>query len=314
VQTGDVILGNQTASNIAIQVIDYNFSAMPSLCSQLQPDVDPCGAGFNGIMGVGMFTYDCGADCVSSNPDTNTSSSYFACASGNCGDFYQGSCGGTGQNASICAIGVPLSQQVVNPIAKFASGFNNGIAFTLPDVALSGGAGVAGTMTFGIGTQGNNTPPGSSVAAYPADPNGMSDTMISDFQTSFGGVTYGAANGGSQAFIDSGSNGYFFSTQSPLVDCPVNSQFFCTTTPQSYPATIMAFSGTPASPQQQVLIGNADTLFASSNSAFKNVGASSSTGFVWGLPFFYNKTVYVGFDGTTATFSGAPHSGPYWAF
>ena len=62
VEKADVLLGNQTALNVPIQVIDYNFAQIPSGCAALCPDTDPCTSGFNGILGVGVFSQDCGND------------------------------------------------------------------------------------------------------------------------------------------------------------------------------------------------------------------------------------------------------------
>jgi hypothetical protein len=59
-------------------------------------------------------------------------------------------------------------------------------------------------------------------------------------------------------------------------------------------------------------IGNADSLFNTVNSAFSELGGTSpvGSGFDWGLPFFFNKTIYVGIEGTSSSLG----SGPYWAY
>ena len=50
---------------------------------------------------------------------------------------------------------MPLAQQVVNPVTKFAVN-NNGVIVQLPPVTTSA-ASATGTLVFGIGTQSNNT-------------------------------------------------------------------------------------------------------------------------------------------------------------
>jgi hypothetical protein len=60
------------------------------------------------------------------------------------------------------------------------------------------------------------------------------------------------------------------------------------------------------------MIGNADSLFNTSNSAFAELGGTApvGSGFDWGLPFFFGKTIYVGLDGTKSNLA----TGPYWAY
>jgi hypothetical protein len=301
VQNADVLLGNQIASNIPIQVIDINFATIPSELADQGPDTDPCSVGVNGILGVGLFAQDCGADCVSTNTHTNPGI-YFACDSTGC---YNAS-------TNTAMIPVPLNEQVVNPIAHFASGFNNGLSVTLPAISSAGAAAVIGSATFGIGS-----PTG--VSLLLADATGLSDGVEADFRTTFEGTTFGGLGNSQLAFIDSGSNGLFFNTTPAggIPTCPTNSDFYCGTgSPLS--AVMMGYTAnaTPSNPTVSFSIGNADSLFQSpTNTAFNNVGGPSSLGFDWGLPFFFGRTVYVGLNGTTATINGsATGGGPYWAF
>lgn len=303
VQNADVIMGNQTATNIPIQVINHSSTPLPSNCASLDPDTDPCSAGYNGILGVGMFAEDCGSDCTVTSTSTNPGQ-YFACNDNGCFDAY--TCSG-----STCVVPIPLSKQVINPIAKFASGYNNGLSLafsTTPNP--TGSSGIAGSMTMGIGTTAGNTP-GSNVVVYAADANGMTDGNGSNFLTLFNSVTYG--NGSKQSFIDSGSNGLFFPTNATFPTCSDGSGFFCPSTETSGSAKVGSYGGT-ASDTVGFFIGNATTLFNTNNSAFYNLGGNTSSIFDWGLPFFFGRTTYVGLDGTSATFNSGTKTGPYWAF
>lgn len=308
VKKGDVLLGNQTASNIPIQVIDVNFASIPSGCAALCPDTDPCTAGFNGILGVGIFSQDCGNDCALSQNDQVNPGLYFGCDSTGCYNADNGPCSSDG----ACAYEVPLANQVINPVANFAAGANNGVSLYFPSISANGASAVTnGVLHLGIGTV-------SSVTVLPADQNGMTDGNVADFATTFQGVTYGGSNSNpsnendpSLAFIDSGSNSLFFPSNQP--QCSDNPGFFCPGTTQSLSATMEGFSGTPTS-SVSFSMANADALFNTGNSAFYNVCASSQGIFDWGLPFFFGRTVYVGLNGTTATINSSTSTGPYWAF
>jgi len=304
VKTADVQLGNQTATNIPIQVIDYNFSVMPSACADLHPDTDPCTAGYNGIIGVGVFAQDCGSDCNSTATATNPGN-YFACNSSQCANAYTGACSG-----GVCAIPIPLSEQVVNPVTQFPTNFNNGLSLTLPSVGSTGASAVQGTMTFGINSTAGNVP-ASTVVVYPADASGMTDGHGMDFITVFNGTTYGGAASSNPAFLDSGSNGLFFNgTSAGLSEC-TGSSFFCSTASKS--ATIEGYLTTP-SIGISFSVANTNTLASSGNTCFSNLAGQQSTIFDWGLPFFLGRTVYVGFDGKSATYNAGSSTGPYWGF
>jgi len=64
-------------------------------------------------------------------------------------------------------------------------------------------------------------------------------------------------------------------------------------------------------------IANADTLFATGNAAYSNLGTSSIGSaqtaaqdvLDLGLPFFYGRTIFVGIAGTNTTYPNG-----YWAF
>lgn len=308
VKNADVTLGNQTAANIPIHVIDLSYGSVPSGCASLCPDTDPCTAGYNGILGVGVFAQDCGAACANSASDSINPGIYFGCDGTGCYDATSGNCGDDG----TCIVQVPSSSQVVNPVASFASGANNGVVLTMPPVGSQGASAVTnGLLKLGIGSP-------SSVTVYPADPNGLFDGNGSDFTTVFQGTTYGGSasdpnnsNDMQLAFIDSGSNIIAFDAN--LAQCPDNAGFYCPSSLQNLAATVLGFSGTPSG-TVSFSIGNADSLFNNGNTAFNNLGTTGGGEFDWGLPFFFGRTIYVGLNGANATINSQSASGPYWAF
>ena len=115
---------------------------------------------------------DCGTPCT-----TTGTNFYWACSS----------------SSSCTEIGVPLAQQVQNPVWLFPTD-NNGVLIQLPAIGPAAPS-VSGSLIFGIGTQSNN---------------GLGNAVILTVD-SHGHVTTvfnGTPHSGS--FIDSGSNGIFF--------------------------------------------------------------------------------------------------------
>jgi hypothetical protein len=275
VQTAGVILGNEPSVQVSMQVVDSTFGTPSTGCSNADPT--PAAAGFNGILGVGLFIQDCGATCAGSANNGR----YFACNGT--------SCSGTT---------VPLSSQVQNPAALLPRD-NNGVIVQLPGVALGGTHSVDGSLILGIGTQSNNVP--SAVTSYTASNTG-------NFTTQFGGRTY-------SSFIDSGSNGIFFtppaSSASQLPNCPSpNTVWFCPPSTLSLLATNAGASGAPSG-MVQFRIGNLVDLTANSFvRVFAEVGGTFPGNFDWGLPFFFGRTVVVGYEGQASSLG----TGPYWAY
>jgi Protein of unknown function (DUF3443) len=271
----DVRLGGATAAAQSVQLIGQapgGVSGVPAACSSTGASMNTVAElGANGVLGVGLFKEDCGAVCAS-NAIAGT---YYACANGTCQ-----------------ATAMPLAQQVANPVAAFAAD-NNGIVIALPAVGTGGVPSLAGTLTFGIGTQANNAPGGAT--RYAADANGH-------FTTIYKGTTL------TSSFIDSGSNGLFFN-DAAIPKCSTSTDFYCPPTPLSLSATVMGYDGS-TSGTVAFTIENIDTL--PGNAVAGWVGgpydARRHTGnaFDWGLPFFFGRKVYVGF--------ATNPNGPYWAF
>jgi len=275
VQLADIILGNEPAVRVPIQIIDSTFSGYNScsLNGQYTLDTSPSEAGFNGILGVGLFAEDCGSGCTSDAGN----GMYYTCGGSNC----------SGTTVSLLS-------QVQNPVALLPQD-NNGVIVQLPSINLGGSPSVNGFLVLGIGTRSNNMPP-SSVTVYPADPS------TGDFKTFFNSPP------DKDSFIDSGSNGLFFDKDS-ISALKVCGDWFCPTSTQPLSATTKGYTGSPSG-TVSFQIGNADTLFQTSNNVFIELGGPEPDGFDWGLPFFLGRSVYVGIDGTTSSLG----TGPYWAY
>ncbi|OPY68527.1 MAG: hypothetical protein A4E57_01707 [Syntrophorhabdaceae bacterium PtaU1.Bin034] len=273
VQMASVILGGEPAVQVPIQVIDATFGSLPSQCQNA--DRSPASAGFNGILGVGLFAEDCGPACTTIAGNGR----YFACTGT--------TCPGTT---------VPLSSQVQNPVARLPVN-NNGVMVQLPGVPLEGSPSVDGQLVLGIGTQSNNMPSG--VTVFPARQNGT-------FTTSFNGISY-------TSFLDTGSNGLFFPSPSAteLPNCPSPAAaWFCPSSTMSFSATNIAASGSPSG-MVSFQIGNFLSLVSSSdNRVFPDIGGNEVGQFDWGLPFHLGRNVFVGIEGRSSGLG----TGPYWAY
>lgn len=267
----------KTASNVVVQIIgDPLYPTVPSSCPGI-PENTVTAFGANGILGVGPFAQDCGAACVA----TAVAGTYYSCPS-------PSTCG---------ASTATLAQQVQNPATLFSSD-NNGVIVELPAVGSAGAGIVTGSLVFGIGTQSNNGL--GSAMVLPEDAN---TGLIS---ATYKGIAY------THGFIDSGSNGNFFSDSSiPNCSTP-NPGFYCPTSTLMETATLQGTNTTMSAANFSV--ANATTLFATlSYNAFSNLGGTNPDpmGFDLGLPFFYGQNVYTAFE--TATNAGG-HPGPYFAY
>ena len=145
-------------------------------------------------------------------------------------------------------------------------------------------------MTFGIGSQANNA-----LGAAQVLPSTSSTGFVS---TTFQGQTY------STSYIDSGSNGLFF-TLASTTRCGL---WFCPPSTQTFSATIAGINGSSAI--ATFLVGNATALFQTGNKALANLAGSGANAFAWGLPFFYGRRVFTAIE-AQVTPAG---NGPYYAF
>jgi hypothetical protein len=276
VQTADVTLGAEPAITTPIQVIDSTYFSGHYSCAS--PDTSPSAAGFNGILGIGLFAQDCGTTCAT----TINNHMYYACSGSTC-------------SSTTLAV----ANQVQNPVSLLPTD-NNGVILELPNVAATGATSADGYIVFGIGTRTNNVPSG--VQAFSAD------SSSGEFLTSFNGHTY-------QSFIDSGSNGLFFPS-GVLPDCGGGlSGWFCPPSQTLLSASNSAYTGSPsASLVFQVV--NMSTLMSNDSAwVFPSMAGSSGSGglsglFDWGLPFYIGRNVYLGIENKTSSLG----TGPYWAY
>jgi hypothetical protein len=287
VALADVRMAGEVAASTPIQIIadpGSAFPAAPSGCANggtAGNTLDTLSA--NGMLGVSSYVYDCGTACA---PGTTS----------NAGLYY--SCSG----AACQVTTVTLSNQLQNPVARFTTD-NNGFSVTLPALPDAGQRAAIGTLTFGIGTQGDNALGGAVVQTL---------DFLGNITTMYGGASY------SSSFIDSGSNAVFFldSATTGLPLCTASPGFYCPTTTQSLTAT-----NTGANNQSKPVnfkVANLDTL-PLANWVFDDVAGNSTGGaqsglpnlyFDWGLPFFFGRTVFVAIEGR----STPGGTGPYWAY
>jgi hypothetical protein len=274
VQTAGLILGSEPIVQVPLQVIDSTFGTRPSGCLNALATPSSAGSGFNGILGAGLFRQDCGSLCA-----TSVNNGFYSV------------CNGT----ACSGISVPLASQVQNPVALLPKD-NNGILVQLPSVPLGGIPSVDGSLILGIGTQTNNTT--AAVTAFPTD-------GVGNFTTTFNGTPF------NNSFIDSGSNSLFFTAPATLLPlcAPPNAGFFCPASTVSLSATNTGVGGLPTN-QVSFQVGNLNSLLSSGNNVFIEVGGSGIGGFDWGLPFFYGRNVFVGFEGRSSSLG----PGPLWAY
>lgn len=292
VATADVTVGGETASNVPVNVIDDTASGSlepqaPSSCTGSGSEsnlssVDALGA--NGVLGVGLFNYDCGDYCTQPVLEQTDGYLYYSCSVSTCS-----------------ATTEALADQVVNPVARFATD-NNGVILQLPAIPTQGKVSDSGYLVFGIGTQTNNGL--GSVTVLTTSESGYITTL-------YGGQTL------SSSFLDSGSNGYFFpdSTITVCSGFTGASDFYCpTNSPLSLSASNEGQNGSTTQISFQI-----DNLNDLNQTYFAvNVGGpitgitglGTSNFFDFGVPFFYGRTVFTAIAGASA----GGTTGPYYAY
>jgi len=227
-------------------------------------------------LGIGNFREDCGIGC------TNITNNGF---------YYRCPASGCVQSTVI------LANQLQTPIAKFSQD-NNGSIIQLPAVGSNGAANANGFLIFGINTRTNNQL-GNASPQYIQNNGRLS--------TTYNGITYSAS------FIDSGSNGLYFSDTSIAACGSSNfSGFYCPASTLSKSAIIFGIAPSTMN-TVSFNIAHAQNLLTANPTfkAFNNLGGellNNPNSFDWGLPFFYGRKVFTSIEGTSGI------SAPYVAF
>jgi hypothetical protein len=193
-----------------------------------------------------------------------------------------------------------LNLQVQNPVYNFSTN-NNGIAIVLPAVNVIGQVQVTGSLILGVNTQSNNQLGAAAVLSV--------DPVLGWITTTYNGQTW------PNSFIDSGSNRLFFddsalATAACVAPQPID--FYCPLQPVSLQASNRTMAAGVSTIDFTVdsvatLNGNNPGFNVLPGIAGPNPFPAS---FDWGLPFFYGRTVYVGFEGRSA----GPTPGPFVAY
>lgn len=265
--------------------------------------------GANGILGVGNYAQDCGTNCETASTDNR----YLVCKSIG--------------SASCDLQGVALENQAWNPVAAFPVD-NNGLSISLPAINAAGTTTVTGTLTFGIGTESNNSIPNTAgIYELDADGNFASATFNGATYCSSGLSTCPTSDASGGSFIDSGSNAYYVSDDTVLsttncITSTIEIGYYCPGLNLSLSLGLAGANNTTAT--VTLPIENATTLFTNTSyAAFNDLGGPSCVPnltagitcdlaeqyFDLGLPFFFGRPIYIGIYGTNTSYPNG-----YWAF
>jgi hypothetical protein len=178
----------------------------------------------------------------------------------------------------------------------------------MPSVAQAGVPTLTGTVTFGIGTQANNSLTAANTLPLTTSSSNRGPGLLT--------ATY-KSKALTQSFIDSGSNDYFFidTTLNPCTDTGLIA-FYCPVSPVLLSPVMTATNGTTAS--------GAFTLYSPLNvSGSSNVAPGLginptlvtpplpfANSFDFGMPFFFGRSIYTAIEGRQA----GSVQGPYVAF
>ncbi len=284
VALADVTMAGESAAKLPVQVLDDRSAptpAPPATCGANGTLINGVsGFNANGVLGLGALAQDCGATCLSAA----TSIYYICTAAGAC----------TAEN-------VALTAQITNPVTLFAAD-NNGIIVNLPNlVNANGDSTVQGELIFGIATQTNNPLPATGLTVLGADGNG-------DFR-----ATYYTSTTVLPALIDSGTDSYAFNDPT-LAVCSSGSfvgGYYCPAgAPLSRSAVNLGVGVNNASSTVDFAIEDPTTFVANAAAFIDLAGGPGSTNFIWGMPFFYGRLVYIGIEARVAGI----YTGPYYAY
>jgi hypothetical protein len=303
----DVRIAGEAAAGIPIQVIDDTASAalaVPADCITASGgSVFSSAASLqaNGILGIGMMGFDCGLTCISPLNYAGFHVQYYVCPDS--------------VTANCKPAAMPVDQQVQNPVAHFVPDDrnpqpdNNGTIIVLPELPTLGAGVAKGRLVFGIGTRSNNQiSPSAKIILADANPSSSSYLY---FKTTLGTSSF------VDSYIDSGSNAFFFNDSSISQTCKssfggVSGGWYCPAGVTSVARTATLTDSVGNLAPVSFSVGNADLLFSGSSTAFANLGGSinqSPDTFVWGLSFFFGRSVYTSIWGQALS-----QNGPWNAF
>jgi hypothetical protein len=294
VATADVTMpvSMETASNVIVHIIgatsagdpaNANPTCVPSPPLVTENTVTSFGA--NGIIGVGPFLADCvpGGNCTPGTP---------VCNNGQCVPEFSATYYSCPTPTSCAQTTASSTQQLQNPASMFAKD-NNGVIIELPSVSASGAASPPGALlVFGIGTESNNG-------------LGSATQVAADSETGF---ISAMLNGSSlpDSYLDSGSNGNFFTSSLTTCAAP-NNGFYCPTATTTENATLGS-----SNLAADFDVGNADAMFSANPTAtaFPDLAGTNPDpqSLDLGLPFFFGRNVYTGF------YNPSTGAMPYFAY
>lgn len=298
----DVKIAGETATAIPIQVIDDSANATltaPADCLAAADGVlfsSAAALQANAILGIGMMRFDCGVACALGDY-AGFHIQYYVCP-----DAITTHCQSTAVAADV---------QTQNPVAHFVPSDNNpqpdnnGTILSLPVLPALGAAVAKGRLVFGIGTRSNNQiSPAAKLLLVDTDPSSPNYLY---FTTTLGQARF------ADSYIDSGSNAYFFNDASISLNCKnssgaiVQGGWYCPagTASALRSATLTDSHGNSAGVDFSV--ANADLLFSGSSAAFNNLAGSITQApqtFVWGLSFFFGRSVYTSIWGQALSLNG----------
>jgi hypothetical protein len=277
IELTDLTIAGESAKSLPIQVIgDQTYSTVPSDCSSTGSAEDTVSQfGANGIIGIGPFAVNCPLCAVQVVPAT-----YYSCAT-------PSTCVGTMAAENI---------QEPNPITFFTTD-NNGSILDLPAVTSTGQLDVNGTLIFGIDTQSNNASGTQTVLTVDGN---------AEMTMTYNGTML------NQSFIDSGSNGIFFSSNIAVCVSTLT-DFYCPANTLSQTVSLQGANGVMVS-NLPFSVGNAQTMLNSNpnDNAFPMLAGTNPNpqSFDYGLAFFYGKRVSVAIENSKTTVG----TGPYIAY
>ena len=288
VALADVTIAGESARKIPVHVLDDTQAGAPApaTCgsSGLINSVADWAA--NGVLGIGVFAQDCGSACDGTGTALPV---YYGCTT-------SGTC--TAENLAVAL-------QVTNPAWAFATD-NNGVIVSMANLqSANGDSSAQGELIFGLGTQSDNVLPATTLTLLGADANG-------DFQT-----TYNGASASLPGLIDSGTDSFLFDdpaipvcTSAAWVGyyCPATDPLVRTAVNASAAQTAASVGG--ASGSITFAIANPDNFVANAAAYGGLAGGAGVTHFTWGMPFFYGRMVYVGFEGRSAN----SFTGPFYGY